>query len=286
SDYQATLTRSYGRDFKRNYSLSINWRKEEYSLSQNANKYRVLVPPDLIETRLNLNMLFGFYYYSTVKYLDNFGNTEDLTLGLWVEFSTGRSFDILDGNILRNYGNATIKTSFRISNNLFVSAEAGISGRYINEDYEHMRYSQRMSLYLKNSHRMISAFRILGRFYDRPDRFTVNYIGGKNGLRGYENFDLAGQNYVIANFEQRYYSPIEILTVAFGTAAFIDAGKTWYEGAGYDSEGWKSNAGIGFRFGLTKSSGFKVVRMDIAKSLTENSYYISFGTEMYFKFAD
>ncbi|MCP4633297.1 MAG: hypothetical protein GY855_10255, partial [candidate division Zixibacteria bacterium] len=177
SDYQATLTRSYGRDFKRNYSLSINWRKEEYSLSQNANKYRVLVPPDLIETRLNLNMLFGFYHYSTVKYLDNFGNTEDLTLGLWVEFSAGRSFDILDGNILRNFGNATIKTSFRISNNLFVSAETGISGRYINKDYEHMRYSQRLSLYLKNSHRMISAFRILGRFYDRPDRFTVNYIG-------------------------------------------------------------------------------------------------------------
>ncbi len=281
--YSAMLTRSFGALFKKNLSVKLHWSEEEYSYASHFSAYRSLVPPDETEMRADLELYLGKTGYKTVRYLDNFGNVEDLTLGWGLTTSIGRAFETLGGNITRNYGKIRLSTALNPVRDIYIAASGSASARF-DGDWENAFYAHKLYLYWKNSQRAVSALRLLAGFYDRPNSYIVNYIGGKFGLRGYDNYSLAGQNYLVANFEQRYYSPIKILTVALGLAGFVDVGKTWYENAGYDSEDWKADAGIGLRFGLTKSSGNKVVRMDIARSLSEDQFYLSFGTLMFFGF--
>jgi outer membrane protein assembly factor BamA len=281
--YSGSVTRSFGKRFKRNVTLAFSRREQNYSLNPVLNRYSSLVPPDEAETRLDMNLHFGIYNYDSTTFLDNFGNVEDLTMGWWVNMSMGRALDILGGDIVRSYGKAVVSTVFEYPPDLFWAGSFLAQARY-DDDFDNIIYRPRLVAYFKYPQRMITAVRLESRFYDHPDPYLVNYLGGKSGLRGYESYEAAGQNYVLANFEERYYSPLEILTVAFGVVAFVDIGKTWYEFEGYDAREWKSDAGIGLRFGLTKSSGFKVVRFDIAHSLTDNIFLISFGTEMFFKF--
>ncbi|MBD3234721.1 MAG: hypothetical protein GF315_13430 [candidate division Zixibacteria bacterium] len=282
-NYLATLTRSYGVIFKKNLSIKLQWSDKEYFYASQFSTFRSLVPPDETETRADLELYLGKSGYKTVRYLDNFGNVEDLTLGWGLIMSIGRAFEILGGNITRNYGKIKLSTAFNPARDIYIAASSSASARF-NGDWSNAFYANKLYLYWKNSQRTVSALRLLAGFYDRPDSYIVNYIGGKFGLRGYDNYALAGQNYLVANFEQRYYSPIKILTVALGFAGFVDVGKSWYENAGYDSEDWKADVGIGLRFGLTKSSGNKVVRIDIARSLSEDKYNLSFGTLMFFSF--
>ena len=282
-NYTLSITRSFGIYFKRDFKIDLSWNNEKHSNSPEFDRYRMLIPPSRTETRLDLTSYLGVSKYKTTTLFDNFGNVEDLTFGWWFSVSTGRSFDILDGDIVRNYGGVGLKTTFEYPQNIYISASLSASARN-NGGFENAFYSQRYYLYVRYPKRMVSAFRLISGFYDRPDPYIVNYIGGKFGLRGFDNYKIVGQNYAIANCEQRYYSPLKIMTVALGVAAFLDVGKSWYENGGYTSADWKADAGAGFRFGLTKSSGFKVLRIDLAKSLSENIYFLSFGTQMYFGF--
>ncbi|MBD3169559.1 MAG: hypothetical protein GF307_08755 [candidate division Zixibacteria bacterium] len=281
--YKLYLTRSYGKNFKRNFSVIAYYSEEEYSADPRFSRYSSLIPVDETEGRLSVGAHVGLYKYKTTRLLDNFGNVEDLTLGWWISAEVGRALDIFDTNVERTYGEVSLKTAFNYPENLYVSASVKLKSRFDN-GYEHASYGPLVKLYYRHPFRMVTALRAMGVWYDRPDPYLINYISGKNGLRGFETYDLSGQNYVVMNIEHRYYSPFKLLTVAFGAAVFYDVGKAWYEFAGYDSSEWEADYGFGLRFGLTKSSAFKVVRVDIAKSTSEDEFYLSFGTQMYFTF--
>lgn len=107
-------------------------------------------------------------------------------------------------------------------------------------------------------------------YIDRPIS-----LGGESGLRGYPLEYQHGEQSYLVNFERRYYPGItwfKILNVGF--AGFVDAGKasgnTMYPN---QEDGVLVSAGLGLRLFLARSSGRKVINIDLATPL--NSEYLS-----------
>ncbi len=101
-------------------------------------------------------------------------------------------------------------------------------------------------------------------------------------MRGYSAYEFSGNRMALGNIEYRFYFPLEILTVRLGAAAFFDIGNVWYRGEKIDLTDLKSDLGIGLRFGLTRSSTSRILRLDLAKSLSDNDLFVSFATGMLF----
>ena len=73
------------------------------------------------------------------------------------------------------------------------------------------------------------------------DRFRV---GATTSLRGYEGYAAEGYNAWLANVEWRS-KPVELLSLFFGLAAFLDVGSAWESGE-YDRT--YASVGLGLRF--------------------------------------
>lgn len=107
-------------------------------------------------------------------------------------------------------------------------------------------------------------------YIDRPVS-----LGGESGLRGYPLEYQHGEDSLLLNLEKRYYPGItwfKLLNVGF--AGFVDAGRvsgdTLYPN---QEEGTLVSAGVGLRLFLARSSGRKVINIDLAAPL--NSDYLS-----------
>jgi hemolysin activation/secretion protein len=137
-------------------------------------------------------------------------------------------------------------------------------------------------VYVKPAEYQLLAFRTVSQFAwrQKPDYQLV--LGGDNGLRGYPDRYLTGTRLFLTNLEYRIFSPLKILTVGFGGAAFFDGGYVWRDGQDVRPADLKTDIGVGLRIGLTKSSTARIIRLDIARALNEDNWYISFGTENIF----
>ena len=101
-------------------------------------------------------------------------------------------------------------------------------------------------------------------------------------MRGYEIFRFSGQKLGLANLEYRFYFPLQLFTVRLGGAAFFDIGNVWDQYEKMEIRDLKSDIGIGLRFGLTKSSSARIVRLDISRALSENNIFITFSSDLVF----
>lgn len=90
-------------------------------------------------------------------------------------------------------------------------------------------------------------------------------LGADTGLRGYDPNTFDGTSRVVANVEWRRRLTGEVLSLAaLGFAVFADCGKTWGERVGPSTEGWRSDVGAGLLVELTRTSGVRVVRFEMA----------------------
>jgi len=221
--------------------------------------------------------------YITATYLDEFGSTEDLT-----EHITFRTIILWSGP---TFNASSDHTSVTVEASLFYQPfdflYAGYRNTYnslYNGDLKRDRISNTMRgiVYLKPSEYQLLAIRAISQFnwHQKPNYQLT--LGGDNGLRGYSDRYLNGTKLLLTNIEYRIFTPVKILTVGLGVAAFFDAGNVWDDREKVRIRDLKTNAGIGIRFGLTKSSTARVIRVDLARALNENIWYISFGTENIF----
>ncbi|MCP4580259.1 MAG: BamA/TamA family outer membrane protein, partial [candidate division Zixibacteria bacterium] len=140
-------------------------------------------------------------------------------------------------------------------------------------------------LYFKPSTYHLLALRTVSSFAWRHKANYRTVLGGDNGLRGYPDRYFNGTRLALVNTEYRVFSPIEILTVGLGGALFFDAGYIWDEHEKIGLSDLRSNIGLGLRFGLTKSSTARIIRLDVARALSDDNWFISFGTENLFSLA-
>ena len=133
-------------------------------------------------------------------------------------------------------------------------------------------------LYYKPGTYHLLAGRFLSVFgWRQRDNYQV-VLGGSNGLRGYPDRYFEGSKLALMNLEYRVFTPVEILTVNLGGAAFFDAGYVWDDNESIDFKDMNRDVGLGLRFGLTKSSTARIVSFDVARALDQDNWYISFRT--------
>ena len=103
-------------------------------------------------------------------------------------------------------------------------------------------------------------------FSNRLDAENQVLLGGDNNLRGYPIRYQSGENSVVLNVEQRFFTdwyPFRLIRV--GYAFFFDAGRVW----GNDPRqtpnlGTLYDIGIGLRLTSPRSSGRSIVHVDLA----------------------
>lgn len=111
-------------------------------------------------------------------------------------------------------------------------------------------------------------------YIDRPIS-----LGGESGLRGYPLEYQHGEESFLLNFEKRYYPGttwFKLLNV--GYAAFVDAGRVSGDTPYVNQEdGTLVSAGVGLRLFIARSSGRKVINIDLASPI--NSEFVD-GVEL------
>lgn len=101
---------------------------------------------------------------------------------------------------------------------------------------------------------------------ERPFQLT---LGGREGIRGYDNDAFPGARRLLVSVEERWSVPA--LSTAFadvGFSAFLDAGRVWAGAVPFGTDsGWRASVGGGLRLGMP-GGGIDVVRIDFGTPLT------------------
>ncbi len=245
----------------------------------NWNNY--FIPEDETRSYPSLGIGASVIEYDLERYLDEAGTPEDLTLGGSTALIMGRSVPELGADYIGTSFTAKAGFLIRPFKNIFIGGGNRVAWWY-SGGRELISNKSTALFYLKTTGTQVLALRALTNFAWRQRSGYQVLLGGRNGLRGYSSYRFEGHKLALGNIEYRFFTPWEILTARPGGVLFFDIGEVWSEGEKIGFDNMKSNIGIGLRLGLTKSSTARVLRLDFAKPLTENDYYISFGTGILF----
>lgn len=274
---------SWGREKRTNFYVSYDYAEFDYSpYFPNSIFNDIHIPPDEKRSYPSLGIGGAVIKYDLQRFLDEPGTTEDLTLGGSLKAIIGRSVPEFGANFI---GTKTVITgAFLIKpiDRLFIRGGDYIEWWRLHGRNEKINHFSQLMLYYKTAETHVLAARAYTNFAWREKPGYQVLLGGGNGLRGYSSHELEGDKLALGNMEYRFYTPWEILTVRIGGVMFFDIGDVWKKGEEIAFDNLKSDIGVGLRFGMSKSSTARVFRFDIAKALTEDNYYISFGTGLVF----
>lgn len=122
----------------------------------------------------------------------------------------------------------------------------------------------------------------------RLDRDVQFFADGLTGLRAYRLHAFEGDKDLILNLEHRIFSGREILQlVAPGAAIFVDTGTAAPEGRPLRVADFKTDAGVGLRFGLARAPVNNVLRLDFAYAFNRDprgrhGFLVSFSSSQAF----
>ena len=287
--YRRTLRRfsfnsvySFGETEKLDLYLGYDFDSRDYRPEYEVSPYNYLIPA--AETRSYVSPGIGAQVlkYDLARFLDEPGTPEDLTLGAGIRLSVGRSLPEFGANRQGTRPEIYGRILARPFEPLFIGAGDFVRWWRFGGRNTEIRHRTEAMVYFKTGPDQVLAARGLTDFAWRQEPTYQLHLGGTSGLRGFPAYEFSGTKLALANFEYRFFLPIEILTVRFGGAAFFDMGGAWRASQHVDLDEMKSDVGVGLRFGLTRSSTSRVLRLDLARSLEDDTYYISFGTGMIF----
>lgn len=274
---------SFGREKKLDFYAYYNF--EDYDYSEYYTGFSlndILIPEDERSSYPSLGLGGSMIKYDFERFLDEPGTPEDLALGISGQATIGRAVPEFGSNYTGTRNAISGSFLFRPIGPIFINGTDQVRWWHRGGHSVKIRHLSEFLIYYKPSRTSVLAARALANFAWREEPGYQILLGGANGLRGYSSRELEGNRLALGNVEYRFYLPLTILTVRPGGVMFFDIGEVWREGEEVEFDDLKYNVGVGLRFGLTKSSTSRVLRFDVAKALTENEYYISFGTGMVF----
>lgn len=287
--YNRTLQRfdlssvySSGRFRRADFYFDYTYDSRQYSPEDVNSPYNHLIPSDEIRSYPSIGFGLSLIKYGLERFLDEAGTPEDLKLGASLRFSIGRSLSEFGSDFQGTRPEISLSILAKPADPVFIGARDIVWWWRHGGHNTEIRHRTEAMLYYKTGSTQVLALRGLADFAWRQKRNYQIVLGGGNGLRGYSAYEFSGNRLALGNIEYRIYFPLEILTVRFGAAAFFDIGRAWYEAEKIDLEDLRSDFGIGLRFGLTRSSTSRVLRLDVAKSLSDNDVFLSFATGMVF----
>jgi hypothetical protein len=269
---------SLGYDRRLNLFAEYDYEKYDFSIELPGHSLNDIIPADETISYPSLGSSLSMIRYDVERFLDASGTPEDLTLGGSLKFKFGRSDDIFGADYTGNFHSVFLRFLARPAKNLFIGARDGISWWRNERRNERIRHKNEFALYYKPFEMHLLAIHGLTDFAWRQRSTYQVVLGGGSGLRGYSYYEFAGDKLAVGTIEYRFYSPITILTVRLGAAAFLDIGNVWRRNQRVDPGDFSSGAGVGLRFGLTKSSTSRVISLDFSRALSKDDYFIGFGT--------
>jgi outer membrane protein assembly factor BamA len=275
-----------GKEKKKIASLFYQSENNTHSLpsaSDSAN-YSDLLPANRKLQHLGVSLKLWHPQYEKLSYLDNFGMIEDVDLGWQVQGSWGLNIDHPFEKNRTDIASLKFLFPLRLGTNQFLFFSHSIHGDWTDDRWDRIVSQTETRFYFPTPYWQTLVFRALNISSWRQEKGYQLILGGTNGLRGFEKYRFSGKNELVANFEDRIYTPWRILTVALGGILFGDAGYVWND----KLSGQKLHAdlGAGMLLGLTKSYNCKIIYMNLAKSLDSNDWIVSFGSRMYFEIGD
>lgn len=218
--------------------------------------------------------------FISMNYIDRFERVLDYNLGpedtlsfFFAPRVVGSSDDalIVTGN--RSQGKAFSKGSF-------IRGEFGFATRFAEDAFENslarleLKYYNVLGpLYLRDfflgKHTFAAAFFIDYGYDLDADRELL--IGGDNALRGYEAKTFTGDKRIALNIEQRLHIAENVWDlISFGAAFFAEAGGATERSFGnLIADEIYADFGAGLRFAFPRSSGQRVLRLDVAFPLRD-----------------
>ncbi|OGC91585.1 MAG: hypothetical protein A2W25_10740 [candidate division Zixibacteria bacterium RBG_16_53_22] len=274
----AGATYTFGRNQRLSINGAYNLDKTDYAVELQGHPLNSMIPPDETISYPTVGVSIASIKYDIARFVDAAGNPEDLSLGGALKFTFGRSDVPFGADYIANYQAASARFLLCPRNGVYVGGSDKVIWWSRSGQAERIRHQSELSFYYKPAAMHLLAIHGLADFAWRQKPTYQVILGGGNGLRGYSYHELAGNRLALGNIEYRFYTPITILTVRLGAAAFFDIGNVWRRSQDIDPGELKSGVGLGLRFGLTKSSTARVVSLDFAKALSKDEFFIGFGT--------
>jgi hypothetical protein len=223
--------------------------------------------------RVNFTIGVRALSFGTKARLDALGATQDIQLGSDLTLTVSPSFKTGDDNVsdvlTRAQGHLGIGAG-----RLYLLAQGDFQGRKVSSDdnggptgWRDMLIEIDGTAYWTFSESSTLFGRVLytaGYKMDRPYQVT---LGGREGVRGYDDDAFPGSRRLLATLEQR----LPGLTFGLGDlglAGFVDAGKVWAGTVPYGADSdWEAGVGVGLRF-RAAAAGRSVLRADFGLPVT------------------
>jgi hypothetical protein len=219
--------------------------------------------------------------YVTFHRLSRFHKAEDISLGFDGRISVGNAIGSEFKRSLYQYYSVWPQVTTRYSSALFIfgiRAQEWIDGQ--------RTIRQRMNYYFKGfwqyetHNTLVVGFKLLSDKLGAES--DILYLDEDNGLRGHPAFAYSGENRLIINLENRFFSDLEILSVGLGGVAFADIGNIWTRNRELALRDFYTSYGIGLRFGISRSTSAEIIRLDFAFAPGRNRWQVSVGTGQFF----
>ncbi|MCM0606153.1 MAG: hypothetical protein KA715_08690 [Xanthomonadaceae bacterium] len=268
-ELNASVTRSYGRQWKSNWTGGYGYFYRNYPLIQTG---LTQTTQDLFISRyLPVSESAGYFYLKWEGYqasyqrrmnYDTYAITEDFREGLSANVSLSGAARTLGGTseyLLPSIGvgqnwffgeailAASTQASFRYqpgvdSRTPFVNRNTSTAIKYFSPSFKHLRW--------------VASGRVATHIFDRYR--TQEFLGGDTTLRGFPSGWLRGSQVITLSQELRT-EPVKWLSTYFGAVVFQDWGDAFDH---FGNMRLRPTAGAGIRFGFPQFQR-EVVRFDI-----------------------
>jgi len=193
--------------------------------------------------------------------LQGFGREEDVDVstlvGLGV-YLTPRGFGYTEDGVVGALG---LRTGFGQVHRV-VQLMANATGRLTSGGLDSASVHLAATSYLRPARRHFVVVHAASGWQRRPAPGAEFDLGLGLGPRGFRQHAFTGDRAFFTSAEYRWTITDEFLKLsAIGVAGFVDYGGAWYHG--FDRRtGW--DAGVGLRFGPTRTTGVRNTRVDLA----------------------
>ncbi|MBI4056915.1 MAG: hypothetical protein HY399_05130 [Elusimicrobia bacterium] len=211
--------------------------------------------------------------YLKDNFIDKAERLEDFNLGNEARFLIGYAGESLGSDRERILYEARQHQGIPLGPGRFLLLEGGATGRVREKKLENALYFGSLNVYWKlpTVFPQTWVWHVEGAYGKHLDGENQLILGGDNGLRGYKVLSFTGNKSILMNVEGRIFHPKEVLALTYvGAAVFFDAGTVASPGQPLLWKDIKSDVGIGFRLGPTRSASGTVARMDLAYALKGN----------------
>lgn len=224
--------------------------------------------------------------YQTYENLASVNRVEDVNLGWFASASLGCFSTALGSSENAPFGDFRLDKGWLVSPQTLLLLDVQAQGRRPARGWEGVLSTGSLTVYDQHLPWQTLAANLTLDTALRPDPEQWLYIGGPEGLRGYDSWMAAGDRRWVFSVEDRVVTPWRLWGLAqVGFVAYADAGAI----RRFDTGTWSktyADVGLGLRFGNLKSAFGRVILLTVAVPLVRepgmDSYQIVVGNVLRF----